>query len=673
LTSDRKIFRQLQTLEQANSILSRVWQPKPLPSEVVPIEHALGRALAEDVVSAVDVPGFDRAAMDGFAVRAEDLYNADEQHPAVLRVVGEIEAGNPAAHRIAAGESVEIATGAPIPSGANAVAMVEFTKRTQDRVSIFKAVTIAENITGAGSDIMCGELLLRQSQLITPREIGLLAAAGVKQIPAYRKPRVAIFSSGNELINPGERLEFAKLFDVNGPTLIAAVAECGGEPIFHGILPDNYSAIKNGLKSALENAVIVMTSGSTSSGPGDLIYRAIEELGEPGILVHGLNLKPGKPVVVALANDKPIFGLPGYPTSALMIFHVLVAPIIRQLAHVTEGNVRKIQATSPLKFFKARGRRELLPVQLIAQPDGKFSAYPMQSGSGAISSFSLADGFADLPDSQEFVDEGEELGIELFGMSLIPPSLVAIGSHCLGLDVAFKMLRERDPHFSGRTINVGSVGGFYAIKHGEADIAGVHLFDKSGEYNVPFISVYGLQQLVVLIRGYNREQGLIVPRGNPKNIKTFSDLLRKGIVFINRNRGSGTRLLIDKYLAGLARSLNKDPGELERRIEGFTHEAKSHSAVAAAIRNGRADVGYGIRSVATVEGLDFIKTDDEKYDFLIAKTHVSKPSVVRFVELLRSKEFAERLRKDASGLTTAEDTGEIIFPSKAATVRAIQT
>jgi len=640
-----------------------MWQPKPLPSEVVLIGQALGRVLAEDVLSAVDVPGFDRAAMDGFAVKAENLYTADEQHPVVLKVVGEAEAGDIRSHRILNGESVEIATGAPIPTGANAVVMVEFTKRVEHRVSIFKPVTIGENVTGAGSDIMCGELILRKSQVITPRETGLLAAAGVAEIPVYRKPRVAIFSSGNELINAGEQLKFAKLFDINGPTLIAAITECGGEPTFSGILPDDYSTIKTRLGSAMSDADVVITSGSTSSGPGDLIYRAVEELGEPGILVHGLNLKPGKPVVVALANGKPIFGLPGYPTSALMIFHVLVAPLIRNLAQTVEGKTRKIQAISPLKFFKARGRRELLPVQLISQPDGQFAAYPMQSGSGAVSSFSLADGFADLPDTQEFVDEGEEMEIELFGQNLIPPSLVAIGSHCVGLDIAFRLLRRRDPHFSGRTINVGSVGGFHAIRRGEADLAGVHLLDMNGEYNIPFIPIYELQKSAVLIRGYDREQGLIVPPGNPKNIKSFADLLQNGTIFINRNRGSGTRLLIDKYLLELAGHVNQKPAELEKRIEGFAHEAKSHSAVAAAIRNGRADVGFGIRSVAAIEGLDFIKTDDEKYDFLVAKSRLSKDSVQRFIELLRSDEFAKSLRENAPGLSTTEKSGTILYPS----------
>jgi len=657
--SDRKIFRRLQTLEEANSALQNLWK-REISTEAVLLTNAIGRVLAIDVSSNVDVPGFDRASMDGFAINAEEIFNADEQHPVQLKVVGNVEAGDSAPHKINRAESVEIATGAPVPIGANAIVMVEFTKRIANDVQIFKPVSVGENVTPAGSDIMTGELLLRKSQLIGPREVGLLAAAGVDEIRVFSKPRVAIFSSGNELIKPGERLDFAKLYDINGPTIAAGVTECGGTPRFHGILPDDYTVIRDQLRSALEESDIVISSGSTSSGPGDLIYKVIEELGEPGIIVHGLSLKPGKPVVVGLAGNKPIFGLPGYPTSALMIFHILVAPIIRQLAQTTETETTTIHATVPMKFFKARGRRELLPVQLISQPDGSFSAYPMLSGSGAVSSFSLADGFVDLPETQEFLEEGETVNVELFGKNLIPPSLVVIGSHCVGVDILFALLREHDRSFLGRTINVGSVGGFHAAKRGEADVAGVHLVDENGEYNVSYMQTYGVENSTILLRGYDREQGLILQRGNPKSIKGFKDLLRKDVTFINRNRGSGTRLLIDKYLVQLAQSTNTDPSKLAAQIQGYTHEGKSHSAVAAAIRNRRAHVGLGIRSV-TGE-LDFIKTDDEHYDFLIPKSRENKESVKQFIKLLKSAEFSQVLEEKTPGLRTTNRTGEIIFP-----------
>lgn len=662
LTSERKIFRTLVSLERATSIFWAAYPGRSSSSEKVSMEGALGRVLAEDFFSEVDVPGFDRAAMDGFALRAEDAFGVDEQHPMKLKVIGQVGAGDSAVYSASKGEALEIATGAPMPKGTDAVVMVEFTKRNGAQVLIYRSVSPGENVTGAGSDIMTGELLLRKSQTITPREIGLLAAAGVTQVSVFRKPRVAIFSSGNELIKPGDSLSFAKLYDINGPAVAAAVTECGGEPHFLGILPDDYSAVKNQLESALIDADIVISSGSTSSGPGDLFYRAVAGLGEPGVLVHGLTLKPGKPALVGLVRGKPIFGLPGYPTSALMIFHVLVAPIIRRLANTLESSPVKVSAISPMKFFKARGRRDLQPVQLLTQPNGELIAYPMQSGSGAISSFSMADGFADLPETQEYVDEGERMEIQLFGRELTPPSLVAIGSHCIGLDVAFTMLRERNADFLGRTINVGSVGGFHAIKRGEADVAGVHLQDdKSGEYNVPFLSTFGLDKSAVLVRGYDREQGLIIKRGNPKSIQGIPDLVRGDVRFINRNKGSGTRLLVDRHLSQLASSRGTDLETISKKIQGYDYEAKSHSAVGAAVKNDRADAGFGIRTVAEVPGLDFIKLDDEKYDFLIAKERLNKKSVKTFIELVGSKEFASILPERAPGLRSNQQSGTVIF------------
>jgi putative molybdopterin biosynthesis protein len=630
--------------------------------EKVDIEYALGRVLAGDIFSEVDVPAFDRAAMDGFALTAEDTFGADEQHPVSLKVLGEVEAGDAAEYSASGGEALEIATGAPMPKGTDAVVMVEYTKRNEAEVLVYRPVSPGENLTGAGSDIMTGELLLRKSQRMTPREIGLLAAAGIAQVSVFRKPRVAIFSSGNELVKPGDLLGFAKIYDVNGPAVAASVAECGGEPHFLGILPDDYSTVRNRIESALRDADVVISSGSTSSGPGDLFYRVVDEFGEPGVLVHGLTLKPGKPALVGLVEGKPVFGLPGYPTSALMIFHVLVAPILRRLASTPEISPIKVGASSPMKFFKARGRRELLPVQLITLPNGELIAYPMQSGSGAVSSFSMADGFADLPEAQEYVDEGERMEIQLFGRELTPPSLIAIGSHCVGLDIAFTMLRESDPDFLGRTINVGSVGGFHAVKRGEADVAGVHLQDdKSGEYNLPFLSIFGLEKSSVLVRGYDREQGLIIKRGNPKNIQGMQDLIREDVRFINRNKGSGTRLLIDRHLTKLASSQGTDLETLSKRIQGYGYEAKSHSAVAAAVKNDRANVGFGIRTVAEALGLDFIKLDDEKYDFLIAKERVNKKSVKEFIELVGSTEFSLALRERAPGLSTNQQSGTMVY------------
>lgn len=661
-TPERKVFRELQSLESATSTFWAEYRPAEPSLERLNLEEALGRVLAEDVFSEFDVPGFDRAAMDGFAVVAESTFGADDQHPVRLTVLGEVEAGDAAANSISKEEAFEIATGAPMPKGADAVVMVEYTKRTGAPVEVYRSVTPGENVTGTGSDLMSGELLLRKYQVITPREVGLLAAAGVAKVSVYSKPRVAIFSSGNELIKPGDTYTFGRVYDTNGPAVAASVSECGGTPHFFGILPDDYSVIMERVKKALDDTDIVISSGSTSSGPGDLFYRVVDDIGEPGVLVHGLTLKPGKPALIGIAQGKPIFGLPGYPTSALMIFHVLVAPIIRRLANMVESRPDTVEATAPLKFFKARGRRELLPVQLLTKPDRGFIAYPMQSGSGAISSFSMADGFVDLPERQEYVEEGEKMEVQLFGSGISAPTLVAVGSHCVGLDIAFSLLRGRDPEFVGRTINVGSIGGFRAVERGDTDLAGVHLQDEmTGEYNVPFIPRFHLEKSVCLVRGYDREQGLIVRRGNPKKILGMGDLGRVDVVFINRNKGSGTRLLIDRHLSKLASSQGIDFEKLTGHIRGYGYEAKTHSAIASAVKNDRADVGFGIRTVAEVPGLEFIKLDDEKYDFLIPLDRMMKKSVKAFVGLLKSEEFSKALRQRAPGLTANSSSGTILF------------
>ncbi len=659
---ERKVFRELRSLEDAITTFWSAYRPTEPSPERLRIQDTLGRVLAEDVFSGIDVPGFDRAAMDGFAVVAESTFGVDDQHPVKLIVLGEVEAGNVAAHSITEREAFEIATGAPMPKGADAVVMVEYTKRKGEFVEAYRSVTPGENVTGTGSDIMAGELILRKFQMITPREIGLLAAAGIDQVSVYRKPRVAIFSSGDELIQPGEPYEFGRVYDTNGPAVAASVAECGGEPAFLGILPDNYQVVQERVNAALTVADVVISSGSTSSGPGDLFYRVVDDLGDPGVLVHGLTLKPGKPALVGIARGKPIFGLPGYPTSALMIFYVLVAPILRKLSNLIESRPDAVEAITPLKFFKARGRRELLPVQLLTGSDGKFIAYPMQSGSGAISSFSMADGFVDLPETQEYVEEGEKMQVQLFGRGISPPTLVAIGSHCVGIDIAFSLLRAKDPGFLGRTINVGSVGGFRAVGRGETDFAGVHLQDEeTGEYNIPFIPRFHLEKSACLVRGYDREQGLIIKRGNPRKVRGIEDLLRDDVSFINRNKGSGTRLLIDRHLATLAASRGIRLEELLKRIDGYGYEARTHSAIAAAVKNDRADLGFGIRTVAEVPQLEFIKLDDEKYDFLIPTDRMNKKSVAAFLHLLKSKEFSETLRKRAPGLTTNSQTGTLLF------------
>jgi putative molybdopterin biosynthesis protein len=659
---DRKVFRTLVTIEEADAELRKYFKPGPASADEVMVSGAMGRTLVRDVIAQIDVPGFDRATMDGYAVIADDTFGADDDNPKRLKIVGRCEAGQQVSIPVNGGEAIEISTGAPVPRGSNAVVMVEHTRRVNSTLEIFRPVVPGENISAAGSDIMAGELVLRKGETITPREVGVLAALGIDTIIAFRKPRVSILSTGNELLSPGASLTYGKIYDINASAIAASVVECGGEPVSLGIVPDNAEVMEKKLRQALQLGDIVLTSGSTSAGAGDLVYRIIDNLGKPGVLVHGISVKPGKPALIAVVDGKPLIGLPGHPTSALMIFHTLVAPILREMSGLSRRTMVVLEAKLAFRVASAKGRRELLPVHLARAATGQYLAYPTVGGSSAITSFSLSDGYIDIPDTVTFIEEGEHVRVYLFGAGLNPADLFVIGSHCVGIDVLIEFIREHGPEFSVKVINTGSLGGLHAISRGEADIAGIHLLDEAtGEYNIPFYHRFGLRDKAILVRGYAREQGFLLPKGNPRSIDGFDALLRGDITFMNRNRGSGTRILVDFHLSKIAASRSMTLEELARRISGYMSEAKSHSAVAAAVAHGRADVGVGIRTVAEMYGLDFIKVGDESFDFLVARDRVDKPAVQSFLGALRSKEFGSLLPMKAPGLRPGPSTGTTLL------------
>lgn len=629
----RKEFRKLVTIDEANKIIES-FDIQPGITEIK-IEDSPGRVLAEDVVSEVDVPPFNRASMDGYAVHAADTYEAREDNPIRLKSVVSIPAGiNPEIH-VGRGEAAEIATGAVMPAGADAVVMVEYTRSDKDLL-IFRPVSINENVMHAGSDIMVGERVLKKGTALSTREIGVLAATGRRAVKVYGLD-VGIISTGNELEEPGSKLNEGKIYDINSFSVASAVKECGGNPIRYGIVRDDETEIKNVLKKAAERCDIILTSGSTSAGSGDVMYRIIEENGT--VLAHGIDIKPGKPAVIGKVFGKPVFGLPGYPTSSLTIFNEFVAPLIRKITGEKE-EITHINAKMAVRV-RSEGRSQLLPVGVI-----RGRVYPVEKGSGAITTLAEADGFIEIPSEVEMVEAGETVSVTLFGEVDIP-DLLFVGSHCLGLDTLIDVASLKM-----RVINVGSSGGLSAIRNGTADIAGVHLLDESGEYNIPFLERFGIRD-AVLVKGYLREQGLIVRKDS--KISRFEDII--GARIINRNTGSGTRVLTDIKLREIALQRGISFEGLTENIDGYHTEAKTHSAIASAVKLGKADVGVGIRTVAELNGLDFIKIADEEYDFVIPPGLLESSGIKRFMEALRSQEFSEKL---PPGLRTYERTGEII-------------
>ena len=649
----QKEFHNIVSIKEAKEILGKNYKIKRGVKEIELVD-ALGRVLAEDIIAGIDVPSFDRASMDGYAVSAKDTFYADEENHVKLKLVGSIKAGDAPGVSVKTGECVQIATGAVVPKGANAVVMVEYTDESGDGVKIYQAVVPGENIMSAGSDIMRGETIIRRDTVLTSRETGVLGALGIAKLKVYKKPRVGIISTGNEIISAGEKLYYGKIYDVNSRTLADCVRESGGEAFTLGVVGDDYDELYAKFREVLdEDYDIIIASGGTSAGVGDMLYRIIDGLGEPGMLVHGVAMKPGKPLIIGIVDEKPIFGLPGYPVSAIITYEVFAEELIREIAGLRASERRKIKARTAIRLYSSSGKHEYMLVNLVQGADDSYSLYPITGGSGAITTLRDADGYIEIPRGIEIVGEGKETEVVLISQMLSPADLTIIGSHCIGVDVILKILSEKF-HTQPKVINVGSSGGLAAVKRGESDISGTHLLDENGEYNIKFFKELNVKD-AVLVRGYDREQGLIVTKGNPKKISSVKDIINPDVSFINRNPGSGTRILLELELAKIG-----DVKEITREIVGYEIEAKTHSAVASAVAYGKADAGLGIKTVATQYDLGFIPLKEEKYDFAIPKNKLERTEVQRFLGALGSDEFKNKL-KELPGLKTSDETGKIIY------------
>ncbi|MGC9019940.1 MAG: molybdopterin biosynthesis protein [Candidatus Methanodesulfokora sp.] len=655
---ERVVFRSLVSLEEALRIAKENFFYERGVEEVE-ITEALNRVLAQDVHAEVDIPPFDRATKDGYAVRAEDTYGATETDPRKLSVIGCASAGHPFNGFVEKGCAVEISTGAPIPSGANSVVMEEYTSREGDEVLIFRAVSPGENIQGVGTDIRLGETVLRKGTVLGPREIGVLAAMGLKKVRVFSRPKVAIISTGDELSPPGSPLDFGKIYDVNSYTIYSSVLMDGCLPIHIGIAKDDLEEILSALRKAVEAADFVIISGSTSVGAGDVIYKAINETGRPGVLVHGLAVHPGKPAILGRVGKKLVFGLPGFPTSSLMIYKVLVSPVLREASGMPIGQEEMIRGKVARRITKESGRRSFLPVGITRDTSGGFLVFPPPTGSESITTLTNFDGFVEVPENVSFLEEGEEVTIRLFGTVQDIADVSIIGSHCIGLEKLMEMVRERE-RIRFKVVSVGSFSGFAYIRSGEADISGVHAYDEESKtYNITFLDKYKIRDFAVLVSGYRRLQGFILQKGNPKGFSGIEDLLSGRFRLINRNRGSGTRALLDSMLKDLAERRGVSLNDITNRINGYWYESKTHNGVASAIKHGLADVGIGIEAVARYYDLDFIPISHEDYDFLIRKDRMEKRGVRIFMDVLRSDEARSAI-SSIPGIIPKENMGEVL-------------
>ena len=611
-------------------------QPQPLSGEQVPLDQALGRVLAEDVRSPVDVPSFDRSNVDGYAIRAAYSYGASEQQPRRLLLLNEaIATAVVPRTSVEHGQAMLIATGGMLPRGADAVVMVEHTDISESDLLIRRSVTPGANISFAGTDITAGELVLHAGELLTSRETGVLAAIGVAAVQVVRRPRVAILSTGDEIIAPGQSMQPSLVYDSNARIVADAVRELGGAPVELGIVRDDAAELRQCLHQAIQDCDVVLLSGGTSKGEGDLCYRVVSELSGPGIVAHGVALKPGKPICLAVTQGKPVVVLPGFPTSAIFTFHEFVAPVIRRLAGVPAAERNAVQAQLAVKVNSEIGRTEYLLVSLVEhdrqdQSRAALTAWPMGKGSGSVTAFSRADGFITIDRHEEIVQAGTAVEVTLLARDVRPADLVVIGSHCVGLDLLLSEMHRRG--WRTKFLAVGSTAGLEAAKRGQCDIAGIHLLDPTtGIYNEPFLTPE-----LVLIRGYGRMQG-VVHRLNDLRFenKSAAEAISAAkndptCAMVNRNAGSGTRVLIDRLLAGAT-------------PPGYQVQPRSHNAVAAAVAQGRADWGVCIASAARQAGLGFLPLQEEQYDFVVPRSRRSRPAILEFQQLLGDPDVRRRL------------------------------
>jgi putative molybdopterin biosynthesis protein len=624
---EQEQFLQVLDRDEAERRFQAAVDVTPRGVEHIPIDAALGRVLAADVVSPVDVPSFDRSNVDGFAVVSDNTFGASEEVPRQVQLAEEtVHTGVVPRTVVRSGVTVPIATGGMMPRGADAVVMVEHAHVRGRDLLVTRAVTPGSGVSFAGTDITAGETVLRRGQCLTSRDTGVLAAIGVARVDVWHKPIVAILSTGDEIIAPGEPMEAAKVYDSNAQILSDAVRELGGEPMRLGIVGDDVRVLRERLQQAIASADVVLLSGGTSKGAGDVSYRVVAELTDPGIVAHGVALKPGKPICLAATHGIPVVVLPGFPTSAIFTFHEFVAPVIREKAGRRPENQATVTARLAVKVNSEIGRTEYLLVSLVETVDAQtgnmsLAAYPMGQGSGSVTTFSRADGFTTIGRHEEIVEAGASIDVRVLGNELQLADLVVIGSHCIGLDYLLGELQQRGVR--SKFLAVGSTAGLEAAKRGQCDVASIHLLDlKTGQYNRPFLT-----NAMDLVPGYGRVQGVVYRHGDARfEARSASDAVATArrdpsCVMVNRNQGSGTRVLIDRLLEG-----EKPPG--------YPVQPRNHHAVAAAVSQGRADWGVTLQTIASNAGLGFLPLQEERFDFVVPRSRANRQGVLEFRALL---------------------------------------
>ena len=639
----RNIYLKKKSLAEARAIASEVAGLIRLRPETVPVPHSLRRVTAEPVFARISSPPFHCAAMDGIAVKAETTYGASEESPKQL-AIGK--------------EAFFINTGNPIPQDTDAVIMIEEVHLLDaDRLEIREAAYPWQHVRSVGEDLIATEMVFPENHRITPYDIGALLTSGHSTVTVKKKPRVLVVPTGSELLEPESFLDQPDprniplgIIESNSYVLSGLITEDGGIPIRHRVVADNPEAIKEALSGNYDMCDIILMIAGSSAGSKDYTRSIIEEEGE--VFLHGVSMMPGKPTMIGKFRDRPAIGIPGYPVSAIIAYEELVRPILYQALHLLKPERTKVKTVPTRKIPSKLGTEEFLRVKLGKVGERLF-ATPLSRGSGVITSLTRADGIIRIPAFSEGLDEDKDAEVDLLKpLEEITNTVVMVGSHDLTLDILGNLLTRFFPPIYFSSHPVGSLGGILAIKDGICHIAGSHLLDPdTGDYNFPYIRQYLKDIDVKVIHLVNREQGLIVRKENPKKIKGLEDLLREDVSFINRQKGSGTRILLDHLL--------KTHSLESRRIRGYEKEEYTHMTVATTVASGVADAGMGILPAAKAMGLDFIPVTKERYDLIIPSVYFYDEKIQKVMETIRSKEFKEAVLR--MGGYDVSRTGEELF------------
>ncbi len=626
---ERKRYLTKKPLPEAlATFLHAVTPPKRV--EHILVDDVLHRTTAAPIFARLSAPHYHGAAMDGIAVRAEETFGASEFTAVTLTLVNG-KARRPTATSQAIFQYVD--TGNALPSWANAVVMIERVfKKNGREVEIRDAATPWQHVRLVGEDIVATEPLLPRGHKLRPYDIGALLAAGHVKIPVVAKPTVGIIPTGSELIEPGEPAKPGRIIEFNSRVTAAFVEEWGGKPHRLPRVIDDLPTITKALTKAVKEQDIVVIIAGSSAGEHDFTIRALEALGD--VLVHGIDVMPGKPAILAKINGKPVIGLPGYPVSAVVICQQILRPLIAYFLGRLAEEPPKVKAFLPRKIPSRLGLEEFVRVSL-GKVGGRVIVNPLGRGAGVITTMVKADGVLRIPSLDEGLNAGQEVEVELLRPAEeIANTILFTGSHDLTIGVLDDQLRAQFPGIKISASNIGSLGGLVALKRNEAHIIGTHLLDPAtGVYNLPDLKRQHLLGKVVVMNLVIREQGLIVPKGNPKKIKGIKDLARKDVTFVNRQPGSGTRVLLDYTLS----KLKINPA----RIQGYAREDTTHMAVAVAVASGLVDTGLGIKSAAKALGLDFVPVEREEYDLVFLKDFHKSDIGQKLVTVIRSDAFKQ--------------------------------